>query len=383
LPFLLAVGPPEFQIDSVRGEPVSGPLVRLGADGSAQVGTSSPNPGADVVSIRRVGQPPPRLPHDRPHLHLVNGDRIPGRLVAIVGDKIRFVADLGTEQEVTVPLSGLAAVWLTSESDVRHPEKQREDLVLLTNGDTTAGTVVAWPTDGPLRLEVGGREVAVPRERIRGILFNTELARLPKPRSTFRQLVLANGGRLSVRSVELVADECRATTLTGAAVRVPVRALAEVNTYGGPAVYLSDLTPKSYERTPFLGVAWPLMNDRNVAGGDLRLGGGTYDKGVGMHSKSRATYAVPAGSTRFETVVGLDEATGRRGDVVIQVLADGKPLLTPIVLSGTDPPRQLRLSLPPGTKELTLLVDYGRGGDVQDHVDWGDARVISAGAARP
>ena len=29
-----------------------------------------------------------------------------------------------------------------------------------------------------------------------------------------------------------------------------------------------------------------------------------------------------------------------------------------------------------GARELTLAVEFGRGGDVQDHVDWVDARLI-------
>ena len=159
--------------------------------------------------------------------------------------------------------------------------------------------------------------------------------------------------------------------------------MAEINVYHGRAVYLSDLTAKSYEHTPYLGVSWPLTNDRSVAGGDLRLGGGTYDKGIGMHSRSRATFALPAGAVRFEAVVGLDQVTGRRGAVEVQVLADKKPLLDrPPQLTGTDLPRSLRLMLRPGTRELTLVVEYGRGGDVQDHVDWAEARIITGDTAK-
>jgi hypothetical protein len=60
-----------------------------------------------------------------------------------------------------------------------------------------------------------------------------------------------------------------------------------------------------------------------------------------------------------------------------QVLADGKPLLDPAPeLAAAEAPRPVRLALPPGAKELTLAVEFGRGGDVQDHVDWADARLI-------
>jgi hypothetical protein len=209
------------------------------------------------------------------------------------------------------------------------------------------------------------------------LLLSTELARAAKPRSAYRQLVLVNGARLSVRSAESAADDLRATTVTGAAVRIPLAAIAAVNVYQGRAVYLSDLAPRKYEHTPYLGARWPVANDHSVAGLDLRLGGGTYDKGVGLHSQSRVTYAVSAGARRFEAVVGLDEQTGRSGGVRVQVLADGKPLLDPTPeLNAGDMPRPLRLPLPTGAREVTLTVEFGRGGDVQDHVDWADARFV-------
>ena len=94
---------------------------------------------------------------------------------------------------------------------------------------------------------------------------------------------------------------------------------------------------------------------------------------------------MPAGARRFETVVGLDELTGRLGAVSIDVLVDGKSLLDGHagVYTGASPPRSLRLVLPPGSRDLTLEVDFGRGGDVQDQVDWADARVITESAAGP
>jgi len=113
----------------------------------------------------------------------------------------------------------------------------------------------------------------------------------------------------------------------------------------------------------------------------LRLGGGTYDKGIGMHSRSEVVYALPAGARRFETIIGLDEVAGRSGGVEIQVSVDGKPMIDPpLELAAADPPRPLRLTLPSGARELKLTVDFGRGGDVQDHVDWADARIITGGA---
>jgi hypothetical protein len=375
-----------FVLTSTRDDSPTGPVVRLAADGTIQIGNAAPVAGADVVSLRRQGQPPPPFPHDRPHARFVNGDRVPGRLVSVADDKVRFLAELGTPQEISVPLSSVAAVWLSESAAARaatpagrqtFAEKRRHDVAVLANGDTTPGAIVAWPADGSFRLDAGGKAVELSRERVHGLLLSTELARAAKPRSAYRQLVLTNGARLSVRSAELAGDELRATTVTGALARIPLAALAAVNVYQGRAVYLSDLAPRKYEHTPYLGAGWPVANDHSVAGLDLRLGGGTYDKGVGLHSQCRVTYAAPAGARRFESVVGLDEQTGRAGGVRVQVLADGKPLLDPAPeLNAAAAPRPLRLPLAAGVRELSLTVEFGRGGDVQDHVDWADARFV-------
>jgi hypothetical protein len=377
-----AAEPPAFVVEGASSDTPAGPLIRMTADGTVTVGGAAPIPGDQVVAIRREGKTSPTYPHGQPQVLLANGDRLAGRLLSIADEKARLLADLGSPQELSIPLSALAAVMLDGASVSRPAENRRDDAVTLTNGDTATGTIVAWPAGGPLRLDAEGRIVELPRERVHALFFSPQLARGAKPRSAYRRLVLTNGSRLSVRSVESAGAELHATLPTGTTVHIPLTDLAAINVYNGPAIYLSDLAPLKYEHVPYLGGAWPWAADHSVAGGDLRLGGGAYDKGIGMHSRSRLTFPVTRGATRFECVVGLDNVSGRRGNVDIQVLADGKLLLSqPTELAGTDAPKSLRLPLPPGARELTLVVDYGRGGDVQDHVDWADARIIVANAA--
>ena len=190
----VAAEPPAFVVHSTHDEEPAGPLVRLAADGGVQVGNAAAIAGADVVALRRIGTPLPQFPHDRPYIRLTNGDRIPGRLVSITGEKLLFQADIGKPQEITAPLSAVSAVWL-SDAAAAWPaspagnrmldEKHREDIVQLTNGDNVAGTVAGWPADGPLRIEVAGREIALPRERVRSIVLSSDLSR---PRSPDRPI---------------------------------------------------------------------------------------------------------------------------------------------------------------------------------------------------
>jgi NPCBM/NEW2 domain len=390
LPLLLlaAADPaPVFVLHSTRDDEPAGALVRLDAT-AVQVAGAVAVPVADCVALRRRDLPPPHYPHDRPHAVLANGDRLPGRAVAVTGDQLQFRAELGREQDLTIPLTALSAVWFTpraaaraAEPDGRRllAEKRRQDVVLLTNQDALRGTVTGLADGGPLALDPGGPTVSVPRDRIQGLLLNTDLARTFRPRGPYRQLVLRNGGRVSLKAVTLDGADLAGTTLFGATVRVPLAEVAALNTYQGKAVYLSDLAPQKYDHTPYLGVRWPLAADRAVTGLDLRLGGGTFDKGVGLHSRSRATFALPRDARRFEAIVGLDEATGRAGSATVQVLADDRPLLDPSPPVSAGRPVPLRLALPPGARTLTLAVEFGAGGEVQDHVDWADARVVVGG----
>ena len=172
-------------------------------------------------------------------------------------------------------------------------------------------------------------------------------------------------------------DELIGKTLFGATVRVPIKQLVALDLRQGRAVYLSDLKPRRYEHTPYLGVRWPYTIDASVAGNELRVGGSTYDKGLGMHSQSHLTFDLSGGYQWFEAWVGLDDRTGNEGSVVIGVRVDGKPIdLGPAKeLTGRDKPLPVRVRVA-GAREVTLEVLFGRHGDVQDHVDWADARLI-------
>jgi len=146
---------------------------------------------------------------------------------------------------------------------------------------------------------------------------------------------------------------------------------------GGPAVYLSELKAKKFEQTPYLGRVWPYVLDGSVDRRDLRLGGNTFDRGLGMHTASRLTYDLGGRYRRFEAIVGLDDKSGRDGSAHVRVLVDGKPkeIGPDRELTGRGEPLTVRVDVT-GAKELTLVADFGDRGGVQGHVNWADARLI-------
>ena len=117
--------------------------------------------------------------------------------------------------------------------------------------------------------------------------------------------------------------------------------------------------------------------DGNVAEHDLAVGGSTYDKGISLHSHGRLSYRLAGPYRRFEALVGLDDKDGRDGSVRVRVLADGKVLDLGAERELTARSGPLAISVPvEGVRELSLEVQFGALGDVQDVVDWVDARLV-------
>lgn len=379
--------PQAFVLHTADGADVTGPLAALGDDWSVRL-RSSPETraeGKDVLTLRRAGKPLPPLPV-RQHVCLANGDVVRFSRLKVFGEQVQLQAECGDGPEWHVPLSAVSVLWLASPDAAEQPdrlrrrlatEKRARDAVLLRNGDVLEG-VLAGMDDKVVRVEADKKEVEIGRDKVAAVALSTELARLPAPNGLSGRLVLADGSRLTL-------NEARCTdgrTLTGKAVfgadvRVPVAEVVALYVHGGRAVYLSDLKPKAVEHASFGGDLWPWVADSSVAGRDLRLGGSTFDKGLGTHSRTRLTYALDGNYKRFEALVGLDGETGREGSARIGVLVDGKPqdLGGEAEWTAKNGPRPVRVNVA-GAKELTLLVDFGRRGHVQDHVDWADARLV-------
>ncbi|MGH7172837.1 MAG: NPCBM/NEW2 domain-containing protein [Gemmataceae bacterium] len=380
---------PIFAVRTARGTLVTGTWRELKSDWSVRLGDGEGTrvAGANVLSVRRVDVSLPRLPMDF-HLLLANGDRVPFRSLRLVEETLHFRHDnLAEGKEASLPLAAVSVLWRDAPAKILDAEKLRRrlsvetrthDLVCLRNGDVVAGVLTALD-EKKVVVKVDKRRVTVKTPQVAYIAFNTELADTLRPKGVYARLILlgdqpGRGGRMTLTSASADDTTLTGTTVFGARVRVPLPDIAALNLHSTHSVYLSDLKKSKYVFHPFLDAAWPFTVDGNVAQHDLLLAGSTYDKGIGMHSHSRLSYRLSGAYRRFEARVGLDDKDGRRGDVRIRVLADGKPLLERTVTS-RDGAVPVSLSMA-DVRELTLEVDFGRDGDVQDVVNWVEARLI-------
>jgi hypothetical protein len=388
--------PLPFIVATADGKSLTGPLRELKADWSLHTGDADENhlsPGDWLALTRKDIKLPPNP--SGPHLILLNGDRIPFDSIRLDGETLYFKhADLGDGKENRVPLTAVAVVWLAAPDNIDTPDRYRRllaratrahDRALLRNGDALEGMLNTL-NGRTAEVEVDKKLVEVATDKLAAIALGTDIVNTLKPKGVYARVTLlgdtkTHGTRLSLASAFCTDGRIlEGKTVFGSTLRVPLDRVAALDVYQGRANYLSDMKPARFEFTPYLGdggTVYPVVTDGSVANRDLRLGGSTYDKGIGLHSRSRLTYDLAGGYRRFEAVVGLDDETGRDGSVRIRVLGDGKPL-------DLGPDRELTAKSGPltvsvgvaGVKELILEVDFGQHADVQDDVDWCAARLI-------
>lgn len=149
--------------------------------------------------------------------------------------------------------------------------------------------------------------------------------------------------------------------------------------------YVSDLS-----WTSATNGAGPIERDRShgdAASGDgppLTLRGVTYAKGLGVLAPSGLRIALGGACTAFSARVGLDDDVQGGGSVIAGVLVDGRVAWVSGRMGGDMSPEVVVVDVT-GATELGLVVIDAGDGNVNDEVDWADARLSCAGpgAATP
>lgn len=403
LPFVLALAlgapadAPAFVGVGTGDEAITGTLAALSlADGARLDTTNGPRPVKELLGLRRVGTPVPALPVGA-QLITAGGDRIAGEVRG--GDaKVLLFRPSGAGDQPTWAVAhdrAAAAVWLVAPPADTPTDPAgyswlkgtpARDALLFRNGDSARGSLTAFTDTGVKFTPDGGAAREVAFKDLAAIGFNPQFARPRKPKGPYAHLVLTDGTRLDVLEPAIKDGVLVGKAACGPAapkeltVEIPLAKLVTLDVMQGPAVYLSDLKPKKAESSGFLGAGWPWAADRTVRGHPLRLitkdGESTADKGLGTHPKTVLTYDLTGKYTRFEALVGLDAATGKRGRADVRVLLDGKEIDLPALKALTAGAAvAVRVDVK-GAKELTLLVDFGPTGDVQADVNWGGAKLV-------
>jgi hypothetical protein len=298
-------------------------------------------------------------------------------------DKERLTAESDLLGVLRLPLEAVAAVVFRLPAGRRERDllfdglartAGESDRLVLDNGDELSGLLEAIDEKAvKLRAQVG--PVELKPERVAAVVLNPALRQRSKPQGLHAWVGLADGSRLLVGQLLLAPTTLSVTTVGGQTWKGKPGGLVFLQPLGGRATYLSDLTPEGYRHVPFLDLAWPYHADRSVTGGGLRCGGRLYLKGLGVHSAARLSYRLDQPYRRFEAELGIDDETAGAGSVRFRIFLDGRERFTSPIVRGGDAPVPVVLDLG-GTKRLDLVVDYADQGDVMDHADWLDARLL-------
>lgn len=214
------------------------------------------------------------------------------------------------------------------------------------------------------------RQLPLPWERLAGLTFAN-----PLPRSAACTVRLSDGDVFAGR---VTAGDESGITLQSAVfdgLELPWSQIERIECRSQRVTYLSDLTPASYEFTPFFQKQWDYAVDCTLTRRPIQLAGQTHAKGVSMHSRSTLTYTLDGRCRQFAALAGIADEMADRGDVTLAILGDGRPLWEARNVRGGQEPRKVLVDIT-GVRELSLHVDFGEGLDLFDHVCWAEARLI-------
>lgn len=318
-----------------------------------------------------------------------------------VGDVLAFTGSATDAEDGALPPGALR--WAIS---IRHcPGEVCHTHPLVATGGSS-GTVVA-PEHGAdsflvltlTATDSGGRTASVSRDirpRLVAVTLRTEPPGLPVVFGESRRLSPATfaavvGSHMNVATL----SPQHSLTFTGWAsgraqqytLTIGATDVVDTARFLPPAgvSYLSDLA-----WTSATNGAGPIERDRShgdAAPGDgppLTLRGATYAKGLGVLAPSDLRVRLNGTCTTFAATLGIDDDVQGGGSVFAGVFVDGRLTYVSGPMNGVTAPATVTVDLT-GADELRLAVVDGGDGNVNDEVDWADARLSCAGpgAAAP
>jgi hypothetical protein len=312
---------------------------------------------------------------------LTDGNHLQGTVIG--GDARHIVFKTALVPELTLPLDRVAAVRLMPRE---HPAAAEafskalaardpaEDTLLIVRDDRVTAlkgvTESLAPSGGSFKWRQ--RRVPIRADNAYGIIF---AAGVQKPAPQPAMATLIDGSTWAGRLVGGDAKSVSIELAGGLKVPLPVKQISEIRFRSDRVLFLSDLEPAEYVFEPFSTTRWPYRRDRSVANRLMRIGDQSFDRGIGMHSKSTLTYDLPGEFSRLAAVIGIDAGAAPLGNAVFRVTADGKEVFNSGPVTGRDAPRPINVSVA-GAKRVQLIVDFGEDLDIGDQADWGNVRLV-------
>ena len=359
------------------GEPVEGRVVSIDEAGVHVEGASDPLAINRILRVVNDGVSVSE-PVNSAAVFLVGGGRVPVRSARFDPDNEVFAISVEGSGDQELAVDVVAGVLLNPEADATLFHEVRGDPT--TDFDRFLIDVGAEIQiirgflnelgDGTVSVEVEGELREFPLDRVTGIV----LASIPvDARESWVEVVAANGSIFEGESVSLEAGSVMVALGAGDPLKLPWTGVARIEFFSPKISFLSDSQPVSSSTSPIVSLPRSPQLGTNVLGGNLRLRGRSFRRGVGMPGGSVMTFR-SKGFDRFRSTAGIDDAAGERGDCVIVVRAGDEELFRSRIRGG-ETPVEVNVGLG-GTREISLEVLPGENLDLADFVNWGDAVLI-------
>ena len=116
------------------------------------------------------------------------------------------------------------------------------------------------------------------------------------------------------------------------------------------------------------------QKNKSVGGNPIKIGGQTFDHGVGTHATGECTIQLHKSAVSFHAMVGVDDEQGGKGSVRFIVSVDDKKVFDSGVMHGGNKAKEVNVSLT-NASIMELIVEDGNDGNDSDHADWADATI--------
>jgi hypothetical protein len=390
---LAAADPADFPVPSDPiftalerdGKTVEGRIRRIGPHGEI---TLVPTEGAEqtvpydrLLKLTREGLLPPLSP-EAPLVLFPGGDRLYRGVIGPASETHLEVQSY-TLGNLSIPLESLLGLVLKGPKeadqlddliDRLRNEPRESEVVWLTNGDRVRGGLLALD-EKALKFQAPSGPITLELSNVRALGFDPKLAVYRKPEGDYFELTASDGSRLGATGVRIEQGSLVGTSLFGTPIKLGLGDLVKLHARSPSILYLSDRDADAVQYVSYVGPARPYRRDSTVDHHPIRLGGQSYDRGLGTQSRTLLAYRLEPGARRFQALVGLDDRAGPLGNVVFRVVVDREERFVSPPMSVRDTPRAIDLDVT-GATRIILITEFGERGGVRDLADWAEARVL-------